>query len=363
MTTRSQAAAAAQSALPEWAAARRNGARLLVGGVLLLLATMVFALTQGYASIPAHTALFILLNRLPFVEIETDAPLTWDRIVIDVRLPRIVAAGLVGAALGHSGAAYQGVFRNPLVESSLLGVAAGAALGASIAIVSPLPVDAYGFGWVPLFAFAGGMIAVTVVYLIARVGRAVSNATLILAGVALSAMLSAGTSFLLLTSGERARGIFTFLFGGFNTASWERITIALPYLLVGFVLITIYTRALNVLALDEEQASQLGVNVGRTKLIVLAAASLMAATSVAIAGIIGFVGLIVPHVARMLLGADHRRLLPASALLGASFLILADLLARTARAPDEVPVGIVTAIAGGPFFLWLLRTRRVDGLR
>jgi iron complex transport system permease protein len=132
---------------------------------------------------------------------------------------------------------------------------------------------------------------------------------------------------------------------------------------IGFALVTIYTRALNVLALDEEQASQLGVNVGRTKLIVLGAASLMAATSVAVAGIIGFVGLIVPHAARMLLGVDHRRLLPASALLGASFLILADVLARTVRAPEELPVGIVTALAGGPFFLWLLRTRRVDGLR
>lgn len=361
MTTRSEAAATA--VLPAWAMARSNGTRLLVGGVLLLAAVVVFAATQGYASIPPHTALFILLNRLPFVAIESDAPLTWDRIVVDVRLPRIVAAGLVGAALAHSGAAYQGVFRNPLVESSLLGVSAGAALGASIAIVSPLAVDAYGFGWVPLFAFAGGLIAVAAVYLIARVGRTVSNATLILAGVALSAILSAGTSFLLLTSGERARGIFSFLFGGFNTSNWERITIALPYLVIGFALVTIYTRALNVLALDEEQASQLGVNVGRTKLIVLGAASLMAATSVAVAGIIGFVGLIVPHVARMLLGVDHRRLLPASALLGASFLILADVLARTARAPEELPVGIVTAIAGGPFFLWLLRTRRVDGLR
>jgi iron complex transport system permease protein len=361
--TRSGATTAAQAALPAWATARSSGTRLLVGGVLLLVAVVIFAATQGYASIPPHTALFILLNRLPLVAIDTDAPLTWDRIVVDIRLPRIVAAGLVGAALAHSGAAYQGVFRNPLVESSLLGVSAGAALGASIAIVSPLAVDAYGFGWVPLFAFAGGLIAVAVVYLIARVGRAVSNATLILAGVALSAILSAGTSFLLLTSGERARGIFTFLFGGFNTANWERITVALPYLVVGFLLITIYTRALNVLALDEEQASQLGVDVGRTKLIVLAAASLMAATSVAVAGIIGFVGLIVPHAARMLLGVDHRRLLPASALLGASFLILADVLARTVRAPEELPVGIVTAIAGGPFFLWLLRTRRVDGLR
>ena len=167
----------------------------------------------------------------------------------------------------------------------------------------------------------------------------------------------------MLTGGARTQPIFSFLFGSFNTANWDRLAIGAPYILVGALVVFAFGRLLNVLQLDEEQAAQLGVNVTRTKLIVLAAASLVAATAVAIAGVIGFVGLIVPHVVRMLFGGDYRRLLPLAALVGAAFLIAADVLSRTVLAPQEVPVGIVTAVAGAPFFLYLLRTRRVDGLR
>ena len=328
----------------------------------LLFVVAALAITSGAAAIPAREVIALLLDALPFVAIERDVPATWERIVIDVRLPRIVAAGIVGAALAYSGAAYQGVFRNPLADPFLLGVAAGAGLGASIAIVSPLDSTSYGLGWVPLLAFAGAAGTVVLVYLIASAGRAMNNATLILAGVALSAVLSAGTSFLLLTGGEQARPIFSFIFGGFNTASWERIAFALPYLAIGALVVAAYGRVLNVLQLDEEQAAQLGIDVARTKLIVLAAASLVAATAVAVAGIIGFVGLIVPHVVRMIFGGDYRRMLPLAALIGAAFLIAADLISRTVIAPQEIPVGIVTAIAGGPFFLWLLRARRVGSL-
>ncbi len=337
------------------------GPLALAGGVLAAVA--VVALTQGAAAIPPGTALGLLLERLPFVDLGISAPATWERIVIEVRLPRVLAAAAVGGALAFSGAAYQGVFRNPLADPFLLGVAAGAALGAAIAIVSPLDAVTYGFGWVPVFAFGGAALAVTLAYLVSRVGRTVSNVTLILAGVAISAICGSITSFLMLTGGERARPIFLFLFGSFNSSSWERLALAAPYLLLGVVVVAAHARLLNVLQLDEEQAAQLGVEVTRTKLIVLAAASLVAATAVAIAGIIGFVGLIVPHAVRMLFGGDYRRLLPLTALLGAAFLIAADLLSRTVIAPQEVPVGIVTAVAGAPFFLYLLRTRRVDGLR
>ena len=335
----------------------------LASSVALLLLVAGFALTRGAADIPVRTVLGMLADSLPFVTVDLDVPVTWERIVRDVRLPRVIAAGLVGAALAYSGVAYQGVFRNPLAEPFLLGVASGAALGASIAIVSPLDSSSYGFGWVPVFAFTGAGVTVVLVYLFAQAGRTVNNAALILAGVALSAVFSSITSFLLLTGGAEARPIFSFIFGGFNTASWERITFALPYLLTGAVVVSLYGRVLNVLQLDEEQAAQLGVNVARTKLIVLAAASLMAATAVAMAGVIGFVGLIVPHAVRMIFGSDYRRLLPLAAIAGAAFLIAADLLSRTVIAPQEVPVGIVTAIAGGPFFLYLLRARRVDGLQ
>lgn len=325
----------------------------------LLLVVALVSLTQGAADIPSATVLRIAIDRLPFVDMGLDVPSTWERIVVDIRLPRIIAAGAVGAGLAYAGVSYQGVFRNPLAEPFLLGVASGAALGAAIAIVSPLRADAYGFGWVPLFAFGGASITVVLVYLLSAHGGRVDNATLILAGVALSAIFAAATAFILLTGGEQARPIFSFLFGGFNTASWARLAWATPYFVVGAVVVAMYARVLNVLQLDEEQAAQLGVDVARTKLIVLAAASLIAAAAVAMAGVIGFVGLIVPHAVRMLFGGDHRRLLPLAALLGASFLISVDLFARTVLAPQDVSVGIVTALLGGPFFLWLLRARRI----
>ena len=359
----SSEAAAATAAT---AAHRRRGlstGRAVALSTAVLLAVVAVALTQGAAAIPPGTALGLLLQRLPLVDLGLTVPETWDRIVFEVRLPRVLAAAAVGSALGFSGAAYQGVFRNPLADPFLLGVAAGAALGAAIAIVSPLDAATYGFGWVPVFAFSGAALAVVLAYLVSRAGRTVSNTTLILAGVAISAIFGSITSFILLTGGERTQPIFAFLFGSFNTANWERLLIAAPYLLIGGGVVAVYGRLLNVLQLDEEQAAQLGVEVARTKLIVLAAASLVAATAVAMAGVIGFVGLIVPHAARMLFGGDYRRLLPLAALLGAAFLVAADVLSRTVIAPQEVPVGIVTAIVGAPFFLYLLRTRSVDGLR
>ena len=335
---------------------------MALAGALLAVVGAV-ALTQGAASIPPGTALGLAVQRLPFVDLGIAAPASWEQIIVDVRLPRVLAAGIVGAALAFSGAAYQGVFRNPLADPFLLGVAAGAGLGAAIAIVSPLDAGAWGFGWVPAFAFAGAAVAVSAAYLVARAGRSVSNATLILAGVAISALCGSATSFLLINGGERARPIFSFLFGTFNTASWERVAIGAPYLLLGVAVVAAHGRVLNVLQLDDEQAAQLGVDVPRTKLILLGAASLVAATAVAMAGVIGFVGLIIPHVVRMLFGGDYRRLLPLAAILGAAFLIAVDVLSRSVLAPQEVPVGIVTAIVGAPFFLYLLRTRRVDGLR
>ena len=328
----------------------------------LLAAAALAALTRGAADIPPATVLRVLLDAVPLVSLDVAVPATQETIVLDIRLPRVIAAGAVGAALALSGASYQGVFRNPLAGPFLLGVASGAALGAAIAIISPLSTDAYGFGWVPVFAFAGALVSVAIVYLLASGGGGVDNATLILAGVALSAVLGAATAFIMLTGGEQARPIFSFLFGGFNTSSWERVAWAAPYMAVGAVVVALHARVLNVLQLDEEQAAHLGVPVRRTKLIVLAAASLTAATAVAMAGVIGFVGLIVPHAVRLAFGGDYRRLLPLAAAFGASFLIVVDLLARTMLSPQEVPVGVLTALLGGPFFLWLLRTRRAAAL-
>jgi iron complex transport system permease protein len=328
----------------------------VLAAAMLLLAVALIALTQGAADIPIQTTVLLLLDRLPFVTIEQDVPAIWESIVFDIRLPRIIAAALVGSALSYSGTAYQGIFRNPLADPFLLGVASGAGFGATIAIVSPLPNAAYGFGWVPVFAFIGATVTVTLVYLVSRSAPGSQGATLILAGVALSAVLSAGISFMLLTGGDSSQPILSFIFGGFNTASWARLAAALPYIAVGGLVVSLHARI-------REQAAQLGVDVTKSTLVVLAAASLMAAAAVAVAGIIGFVGLIVPHAARMLVGSDHRRLLPVAAFGGAAFLIVADLASRTLLAPQEIPVGVLTAMLGGPFFLYLLRTRRVDGGR
>lgn len=328
-------------------------------GLGLLAAAGLAALTRGAADIAPGAVLRVLLGGLPAVG-TAEVSAAQERIVLDIRLPRVIAAGAVGAALAFSGAAYQGVFRNPLADPYLIGVASGAALGASLAIVSPLGQDAWGFGWTPLFAFAGALATVAIVSLLASGGGggAADGPALILAGVALSAVFGAATAFLLLTGGERARPIFSFLFGGFQTSNWERLAWAAPWLLAGAAGVAVHARVLNVLQLDEEQAAQLGVRVARTKLAVLAAASLTAAAAVAVAGVIGFVGLIAPHAVRLMFGGDHRRLLPLAALYGAAFLIAVDLLARTALAPQEVPVGVLTAMLGGPFFLWLLRARR-----
>jgi iron complex transport system permease protein len=337
-----------------------------LGTVVLLLVICALALTMGAAPIPLTSVVRIVLGAVPGLGALLDAsaePEPWRRIVLDVRLPRVAVAGVVGAALAFAGASYQGVFRNPLASPYLLGVASGAALGAAIVIVSPLGSGGYGFGPVPLAAFVGGGATMVVVYALSRTsGGAASPTTLILAGVALSSILSAATSFIMLGAGQRAQPIFAFLFGTLNISSWERLAWGAPYLLFGAAVVLAHGRVLNVLQLDEEQARQLGIDVTRTRLIVLAASSLMAATTVAIAGIIGFVGLIVPHVVRLLWGSDYRRVLPLSAILGAAFLVGTDVLGRTVVAPQEIPVGIITAIAGGPFFLYLLRTRRIAEL-
>ena len=325
-----------------------------LGAVALIAA---FALFWGAADIPPATVGRIVLHRLG-LPIEADWPTKWGAIVWQVRMPRVILAGLVGATLAYAGATYQGVFRNPLAEPYLIGVASGAGLGATIVIVSPL---AYSFGPlspVPAAAFAGALIAVTITYLLARVGPLVPITTLILAGVAISSLATAAISYLMLTNEDRTLSVLSWLLGGFGTASWERVSLLLPYAAIGALLLLPFGRTLNVLQLSEEQARQLGVNVEAVKLTLLAVASLATAAAVAVSGIIGFVGLVVPHAARLLWGPDHRRLLPLSALLGAAFLILADLLARSLAPPHEIPVGVITAFVGAPFFLYLLRRQR-----
>jgi len=332
----------------------RSIAPPLAAATALLLAIAAFAVSWGAADIDPRTTLAVLIDHLPFVS-TSGFTATEDAIIWQVRAPRVALAGLVGATLAFAGASYQAVFRNPLAEPYLLGVAAGASLGATLIIISPLAVTAGVLSPLPPAAFAGALAAVALAYGLARAGRTVTPATLILSGVAVSSLATSAVTYLMLKYSERTLAVLTWVLGGFNTARWVEAGILLPYLAVAAVIVIVHARVLNVLQLDEDQARQLGVNVERVKLLVLAAASLATAAAVAVSGLIGFVGLVVPHVVRMIWGPDYRRVLPLSALLGASFLILADLVARSVDAGRETPIGVVTAFIGAPFFLFLLR--------
>jgi iron complex transport system permease protein len=311
------------------------------------------ALSVGSVGIPFKTVWQILISRLPFVNLHGDWSATTDMIITGIRLPRILMAGAVGTSLGTAGATYQGLFRNPLADPYLIGVAQGAALGAVAGFI--LPWTFGGNYLIPIMAFAGAVIAVTIVYLIARVGKALPMTTLILAGVAIGALLMSVTDYLTLLSADKVRPILQWFMGNLSGSTWDQLRIISPYVLVGLVVIFMFARPLNVMQLDEEQAQQLGINVERTKIILLGAATLMTAAAVCFVGTIGFVGIIVPHIVRLIWGPDHRLLLPLSAITGAILLILADTASRTLMSPSEIPVGVITAFIGAPFFLFLLR--------
>ncbi|MFH1662463.1 MAG: iron chelate uptake ABC transporter family permease subunit [Chloroflexota bacterium] len=329
----------------------------IIGLLALLLLVIVFATSIGSVEIPFGTTSGILISRLPFVDITPSWEKTIESIVIDWRLPRVILAGLVGAALALAGATYQGLFRNPLADPYLIGVAQGAALGAVIGFLIPVSGVGMGIGLVPVLAFAGALLSVMVVYFIARVGKTVPVTTLILAGVALGALLGAIVAYLAITSGQMLHGIMFWLSGSFSLSQWSEVKIVLPVIVVGAIVILLFSRMLNIMQLDEEQAQQLGINVERLKIILLAAATMVTAAAVSFVGIIGFVGIIIPHAVRLIWGPDYRFLLPLSLVSGAIFLILADVLARTIVAPSEIPIGVITALCGAPFFLYLLRRR------
>ena len=287
---------------------------------------------------------------------------TFRTIVWDIRLPRTTLIALVGAALAGSGAAYQGLFRNPLADPYLIGVASGAGLGAVLAMSIHWPYTALGLLAVPLAAFAASLATVFLVYFLARVGRSVPITNLLLAGVAVSSFATSLTSFLMLHSTGEIRRALGWLLGGVSLIGWNATLALVPYLAVGLTALVLSGYALNLLQFGDEQAAQMGLDVRRAKVIIIVAASLVAAAAVSFAGIIGFVGLIVPHIVRIWWGVDYRRLIPLSIIGGASLLLLADVLARVVLTPQEIPVGIVTALVGAPFFLWVLRRARNQGL-
>jgi iron complex transport system permease protein len=277
-----------------------------------------------------------------------------DAVVTQIRLPRVLLAALVGACLATAGVLYQALFRNALADPYILGVSAGAGLGATIMLVLTTGATAWRFGAVPAGAFVGATLTMLLVVRLATRRARVESASLLLAGIAVSYTLAALTSFLMVWYRESMQSVVFWLMGGLTGASWEYVIAVSLMFALGFAVALSDMRGLNVMLLGDDRAGHLGVDVERFKMVVLAAGSLLVAAAVAVAGLIGFVGLMTPHIVRLIIGPDHRLLLPASALAGATLLVLADLVARSILAPVEIPVGIVTALAGGPFFLWLL---------
>jgi iron complex transport system permease protein len=320
--------------------------------LLLLLATLLLSLAIGSVFIPLDELWKILRGM---------GEATFTLIVWQIRLPRTVLIALAGAALGGSGAAYQGLFRNPLADPYLIGVASGAGLGAVIAMSIKWPYSFWGLMAIPMAAFLAALLTVFIVYSLARVGQTVPTTNLILAGVAFSSFATSLTSFLMLRSTGEVRRALGWLLGGISLTGWDSVLALLPYLTIGMGLLLVSGHALNLMQFGDDQAQQLGLNVTRSRGIILVAASLTTAAAVAFAGIIGFIGLVVPHIVRMWFGADYRRIIPLSLLGGASALLISDVIARVVLAPQEIPVGIVTALAGAPFFLWVLRRAKNQG--
>jgi len=330
----------------------------LLGGLAGVALVFVVTSAQGAVDMPPRAILGMLAHRFLGSRVAVTWPPGWETVLFEIRLPRVTLAALTGLVLAVAGGTYQGLLRNPLADPYLIGIAAGAGLGATLAIVIMPGGGARQAGAVPLFAFLGALLTTGVIYSLARVGKTTPMSMLILAGVAGGMFLTSIMSFLMYTGGQRLRQVLSYLLGSFAVAGWRQVVGIAPYALIGVLTMFIFARSLNVLQLDEEQAGLLGLDVERVKLVLIAAASLATASAVSVSGLVGFVGLIVPHAVRLVWGADHRFLLPMSGLVGAAFLMIADTLARTLFAPEEIPVGVITALCGAPFFLYLLRQKK-----
>jgi iron complex transport system permease protein len=335
----------------------RLRAGTLAAGFAVLLVAVVAGLGLGPVGIAPRAVLYALVDALPGVSADSGLSSIHEAIVQEVRLPRVVLGLLVGATLSVSGAAYQGAFRNPLVDPYLLGVAAGAGLGATIAITQNLG-DGSGFtDLVPLSAFAGALFAVALSYGAGYIGGR-STASLVLAGVAVASFLTACQTYVLQANSDAFREVYSWILGRVATSGWSEPLLLLPYFVVAVAVMLRYRRALDILAVGDEEAQALGIDPRRVRIHVVVAASLGAAAAVSVSGLIGFVGIIVPHVVRLSFGTSYRVLIPLSILFGGAFMVLADLAARTLVEPAELPIGVVTAFLGAPFFVVVLRMSR-----
>ncbi len=333
----------------------------LPAAMFVLLVAVVVGASIGPAGPPAWRVPLELINRLPLISLDSGVSSTEWNLIWQIRMPRVVLAGLVGAMLSTAGAAYQGVFRNPLIDPYLLGVAAGAGLGATIVFtVNRAGTSSWIVDPLPLTAFVGGLGAVALTYLVGTAfGANRSSATLVLAGVAVTSLATALQTFILQRNTDVVRQVYSWILGRLSSATWSDVRLVIPYVILSLGALLIHRRLLDVLRVGDDEAKALGVNVDRVRLIVVLAATLGTAAVVAVSGLIGFVGIIVPHAVRLVAGASYRVVLPVSLVAGAAFLILADIPGRILDNPAETPIGVVTAFLGAPFFLLILRTKQV----
>lgn len=325
--------------------------------IIIYLTAVVFSLLLIFLALFIGSSQINPADILAYISGSASISASKAIIIGEIRLPRILLAFIVGAGLAVAGSVFQAIIRNPMVDPYIIGISAGAGTGVMLALFLGIEIAIFNLSSLPAFAFLGAVLTVFSVYQLARVGNKLPVLTFLLAGVAVSFILNSLMSFLMVLRTESLQQLVYWLMGSLAGSAWDDLRMILPYFLTAFAVILFYLKDLNILLLGEESAAHLGLNVERTKIILLGAASLMTASVVSVSGSIGFIGLVIPHIARMIIGPDHRRLIPLAALLGASFLLLADTAARTIMAPMELPVGIITALAGGPYFIYLLRNK------
>lgn len=330
------------------------------GAAVVLVLSLLVGVMIGPAGPQWWRVPLELLDRLPLVSVDSGLSATDWSIVWQIRAPRVVLAAIVGSTLSIAGASYQGVFRNPLVDPYLLGVAAGAGLGATVVITfNRSGTSSWIIDPLPLVAFIGGLSAVLVTYIVGTNVRGERSSTsLVLAGVAVTSLATAMQTFLLQRNSDVVRQVYSWILGRLSTATWGDVRLVLPYVVLSTLALLLHRRLLDVLRVGDEEAAALGVNVSRVRLMVVIAATFGTAAVVAVSGLIGFVGIIVPHAVRLLVGTSYRVVMPVSFLFGAAFLIIADIPGRVLDNPAETPIGVVTAFLGAPFFLLILRTRQ-----
>jgi iron complex transport system permease protein len=344
---------------PDLAGSGDIGWKWWAGSLGVLAGCALLGVALGPVSLPLSTTIQELLSHVPGLHVSSPLSTTDSAIVWQIRVPRVILGGLVGAMLALAGATYQAVFRNPLADPYLLGTASGAELGATLAIAYAPAHTILGANIVQVSAFIGATAAVAATYLLgSSVGMGRSPAALILAGVAIASLVTAVETWVEQTQSASLRQVFSWILGRLGTAGWSGVWLVLPYVIVCAGIIIAHRRVLDVMVLGDDEASSLGVSVGRTRLILIAAATIGTAAVISVAGTIGFVGIIVPHTIRLMRGGSYRVIIPLSVILGAALLIIADLVARTVVAPAELPIGVITALMGAPFFLFILRRSR-----